>query len=330
MKKLLIFFLSLFVGIGILAWVLDMVVWEDLKKDFMLFKGTDGLIILGLTFLTMAIGIWRWKEVLKGMGSNVPFKKMISPFLAGFSIIFLAPVLVWGGEILRSYILKKRNNVPWSRGMASVVVDRILEWTTNLVVISLAGIFFLFLTDFPTNNLIIILGGLFLFITIILIYFFVKCYKRESIVSIFFKNKSSKLLKVEKEIFDFFRKNKLAVWKSISLSLLRAGVMGVRVWFLITFLGKTIGAFSAISILGFSYLAVMIPIPTALGTHEAVQSFAFNSMGLGLSSATAFTMIIRVAEFMVSLFGVVLLFRLGIIIIKDKILNKIENLSDED
>lgn len=330
MKKLLLFFLSLFIGIGLLAWVLDMIGWEELKKDFLLFKGTDGLIILGLTFLTMAIGIWRWKEILRGIGYNVSFKKMISPFLAGFSIIYLAPILIWGGEILRSYMLKKRNNIPWSKGMASVAIDRILEWTTNLVVIFFGGIIFLFFNDFPTNNLIMIFGGLFLFFAIILVYFFIKCYKRESIVSVFLKSKTSKLLEVEKEIFIFFKRNRLAVWKSISLSFLRAGVMGVRVWFLIIFLGKSIGALSAISILGFSYLAGMIPIPTALGTHEAAQSFAFNSLGFGLSAATAFTMIIRVAEFMVSLIGVILLFKFGIIIIKDKLLKKIGSLAEEE
>ncbi len=330
MKKILLLIISLSIGVGILAWVLDMVVWEELKKDFLLFKGTDGLIILGLTLLTMAVGIWRWREVLKGIGVNLSFKKMIGPYLSGFSVMFLAPVLVWGGEVLRTYVLKQRNDVPWTKGMASVVIDRILEWTTNFVVIFFGIIFFIFFNDFSINNLIIILGGIFLFLGIILIYFFIKCYKRESIVSVFFKNKTNKILEVEKEIFNFFKKNKLTVWKSISLSFLRAGVMGVRVWFLITFLGKSIGALSALSVLGFSYLAVMIPIPTALGTHEAIQSFAFNSLGFGISSATAFTMIIRAAELIIAFVGVILLFRFGIIIIKDKLLKKIETLADED
>ncbi|MFH1510034.1 MAG: lysylphosphatidylglycerol synthase transmembrane domain-containing protein [Candidatus Nealsonbacteria bacterium] len=330
MKKLLLFILSLLVGIGIFIWVIKMVGWEELEKDFRLFQGTDGLIILGLTLMTMAIGIWRWREILKSIGVKLPPGKMISPFLAGFSIMFLAPILIWGGEVLRTYILKHRNDVPWSKGMASVIIDRILEWTANLVVIFLGGIIFLFFNDFPTNKFVIIFVGLFLFFVVLLIFFFIKCYKRESISAIFLRKRKDNLLEVEKEIFNFFKRSKLATWKAIALSFLRVSIMYVRVWFLITFLGKSVAALSALSILGFSYLAIMIPIPTALGTHEAIQSFAFNSLGLGISTATAFTMIIRVAELAVAFTGVVLLFRFGIIIMRDKILSKIESLSDED
>lgn len=330
MKKLLLFILSLLVGIGIFIWVVEIVGLEELKNDFRLFQGTDGLIILGLTLMTMLIGVWRWKEVLKGVGVNLSVKKITGPFLAGFSIMFLAPILIWGGEVLRSYILKHRNDVSWSKGMASVIIDRILEWTANLVVIFFGVMIFLFFNNFPINSLLIIFGILFVFFTMLLIFFFVKCYRRESIAAIFLRDKKNNLLNVEKEIFNFFKKSKIAVWKSMALSFLRVSVMYVRVLFLITFLGKSVTALSALSILGFSYLAVMIPIPTALGTHEAIQSFAFNSLGLGLSTATAFTMIIRIAELAVALIGVVLLFRFGIIIIRDKILNKIENLSDED
>ena len=103
--------------------------------------------------------------------------------------------------------------------------------------------------------------------------------------------------------------------------------MYIRAWFLIIFLGKSIGALPVLSILGFSYLAVMIPIPTALGTHEAIQTFAFNSLGLGAHTATAFTMIIRGAELMVSLAGLVVLFRLGIVLVKNNLFKKISSLS---
>ena len=98
-----------------------------------------------------------------------------------------------------------------------------------------------------------------------------------------------------------------------------------RVWFLIIFLGKEISTLSALSILGFTYLAVMIPIPTALGSHEAIQTFAFNSLGLGVSTATAFTMIIRGAELIIALTGVAILFQLGIILLRKALFKKIDN-----
>ena len=95
--------------------------------------------------------------------------------------------------------------------------------------------------------------------------------------------------------------------------------MYFRTWLLIIFLGKSLGALPALSILGFTYLAAMIPIPTALGSHEAIQTFAFNSLGLGASTATAFTMIIRGAELLIALAGVTILLRLGISLLKNNL-----------
>ena len=325
MKKVLLFLISLLIGVVLFVWVLRMVGWQEIKSAFLAFSGWKGLIILGLTGLMALVGTWKWKEILKGEGANVPFRSLLNPYLAGFSVMFLAPVLLWGGEIFRSYILKERNSVLWSKGMASVIIDRILEWTANLTVIFFGGLAFLFMIGLPSVKLGIIFAGVFLIFLTAISFFYFKCIKKESIVSFFIKNNQP--LETEKEIFKFFRPKRAAMWKAFILSFLRAAIMYFRVWLLILFLGKNITMLPALSILGFSYLAVMIPIPTALGSHEAIQTFAFNSLGLGISAATAFTMIIRGAELIIALAGVIILFRLGIILIKDTFFKKIEKIA---
>ena len=116
--------------------------------------------------------------------------------------------------------------------------------------------------------------------------------------------------------------------KSFALSFLRAGLMCLRAWVLILFLGSNIEFLSSLSVLGFTYLAAMIPIPAALGSHEAIQSFAFNSLGLNISFATAFTMIIRAAELLFALAGLVIVFRVGLMSFKDMFFNKIGKLGN--
>ena len=76
-------------------------------------------------------------------------------------------------------------------------------------------------------------------------------------------------------------------------------------------MGKNLGGLLALSLLSFTYIAVIIPIPAALGSHEAVQTIAFNSLGLGAPAATVYTMIIRGAELTVALVGVIFLFQIG-------------------
>ncbi len=325
MKKLLLLLISLSIGIGIFIWIGKIVGWQEIKNAFMAFTGWQGLAILGLTILMVLVGTWRWREILKGIGVKTPFRYLWRIYLASFSIRYLAPIIIVGAEIFQGYILKEKHSVPWSKGMASVMIDRILEWTANLVVVFLGVLFFLLTIGLPPMKLGIIFGGVFLLFAAVIIFFYFKSFKGESMAKFFVRNNQSQLLEVEKEIFKFFRPKKLLMWKAFLLSFFRATIMFSRTWLLIIFLGKSIGALPALSILGFTYLAVMIPIPTALGSHEAIQIFAFNSLGLGASTATAFTMIIRGAELIVALTGVIILFRLGTILIKNIIFKKLSS-----
>jgi len=324
MRKILLLLFSFLVGIGLFIWIGKIVGWEEIKNSFLVFTGWYGVAIFLLTLLIMLISVWRWQEILKGSGSKISIKELFAPYLAGFSVMFLAPILLWGGEIFRGYILKKNNSIPWPKGIASVIIDRILEWTTNLVVIFFGVLFFLLIIDFPPIKLGIVFGGVFLLFVGGIGYFYLKVFKKESMARTFFNifglkslSQNNGILDTEREIFDFFKLKKKALWKTFGLSFLRTGAMYARVWLLIIFLGKSVSALSILSVLGFTYMAAMIPIPTALGSHEAIQIFAFNSLGLGASVATAFTMIIRGAELIVALAGAAILFKLGITLLKN-------------
>ena len=337
MKKFLLFLISLLVGIGLFFWIIKTVGWQEIKNAFLVFTGWQGLVIFGLTLLMMLIGNWKWKEILKGENIKTSFRELFRPYLAGFAVMFLAPILLLAGEIFRGYILKAKNFVPWSKGMASVFIDRITEWTANLVVIFFGILFFLYTIGLPPRNLGIIFGGAFLLFAFGISIFYFKTIKRESMAKSLLRilglerlNHANSILDIEKEIFNFFKPKKIAMWKVFSLSFLRALVMYFRTWFLVIFLGKSITSLPALSILGFTYLAAMIPIPTALGSHEAIQTFAFSSLGLGGGTATAFTMIIRGAELIIALVGVVILFRLGIDLLKNTLFKKLNNFKKDE
>ena len=333
MKKFFLFLISLFIGIGIFLWIGKTVGWQEIGSAFLLFTGTHGIIILFLTFLVLLIGNRKWQEILKAQNVEISFFELFKAFLAGFSVMFLAPVLIWAGEILRGYVIRRKNKIAWTKIMASVFIDRVLEWTINLIVIVLGSFYFLYKIGLPSRNLLIIFGSVFLAFLLAISYFYFKVSKKESIVRFLFKisgfqkhSQNNLLFEAEKEIFNFFKWENEFMKKSFLLSFIRAGVMCLRAWVLILFLGKNIEFLSALSILGFSYLAAMIPIPTALGSHEAIQIFAFKSLSLTLSSATAFTMIIRGAELLVALLGIVIVFRVGVGFLKDMFFKKVEKL----
>lgn len=327
LKKFLLFLISLFVGIELFIWIYNTVGWEEIKNAFLVFTGWQGLVILGLTLLIIFIGNWKWKEILKGENVRISCFSLFKPYLVGFSVMFFAPAFFWAGEIFRSYVLKEKKQIAFPKALASVIIDRMLEWTTNLVVIFFGVLFFLYKIGFPPKNLVIIFGGAFLLFAGGVAFFYLKIFKRESIIKGFSKIFGSRLgsesVQIEEEIFNFFKPQKKSMWKGFGLAFLRALMVYLRTWLLIFFLGKEISALSIVSILGFTFLAMMIPIPASLGSHETIQVFAFNSLGLGSSTATAFTMIIRGAELIIALIGAIILFQLGFFLLKNNLLRKV-------
>jgi len=249
-------------------------------------------------------------------------------YLAGYSVRYLAPVVIIGAEIFQGKTLKDKNNIPWPKSMASIIIDRIMEWTINLLVIFLGTIFFLLAIGLPPLQTGIICGAFLLILAVLLTFFYFKNFKNESIakevVYLLGKRSLQQPLEIEQEMFAFFDFKNKRMWTSFGICLLRALVVFLRTWLLIFFLGKSVGPLTALSIVGFYHLAMILPIPAALGIHEAIQTFAFKFLKMGLGAATVFAMIIRAAELILSLLGLVFLFRFGVEIITFNFLKKLE------
>ncbi|KPJ57431.1 hypothetical protein AMJ49_00640 [Parcubacteria bacterium DG_74_2] len=322
MKKFLLFLISLLIGVILFIWVINYVGWQEIKKAFSVFTGWQGMVILFLTFLLMLTGVWKWKVVLKSNGVDISFSDLFQPYFAGFSIMYLMPIMLLGGETLRAYFLKEKKSVSWSKGMASVIVDRILDWTTNLIIVFFGMSFFLFKIGLPPQKLAIIFGGTFLFWLIGICFFYFKAFKKESMLKIFlrafnFGKKDNQPLEFEKEIFNFFKIKKISFWRGLGLAFLEELIVFLRAGLLILFLGKAIDPLSVLSIDSFSYLATMIPIPASLGSHEVLQAFAFNALRLGAGFGTTFTLILRGAEIILVFFGIGILLKMGLKIFED-------------
>ena len=327
MRKSLPLLLSLILGIILFYWITNIIGWKEIKNAFLVFSYWQGLIVLLITISVALVGALRWKEVLKGEGVLISLKDVIKPYLAGSSIVFLTPVIFWGDEVFQGYALKEKYSVPWTKGIASIAIERILEYTGKIPLIFFSILFFIQKISPIPPKVVIILGGIFLLLGIFIIIFYFKAFKKESIVRFFLRtfsllerNGANSVLDIEKEIFNFFHLTKTTTRRAFGLTFLRVALMILRTWVLILFLGKNLGILATVFILGFSYLATSIPIPAALGSHEAFQVLAFNSLGLGAQTAAAFAIIIRVSELIIALIGLWFLFRLGTGILAKNIL----------
>jgi uncharacterized protein (TIRG00374 family) len=320
----------------LLFWILRFVGFSEIKQSLSLFGLKHFFIIIAITFVMAIFGIWKWKEILRGEGIKISFFSIAWPYLGGYALMYLIPVLIWGGEIFRAYILKERDSVPLEKGMASIIIDRILEWTINMLVIIVGIGFFFSNINLLPKKIEIFFGGVFLLFAIALIFFYSKVFKKESIIKTFVRflglkriQEKNSLFEGEKDIYKFFRFENRTMWNAIILAFLRAGATWARVILVIFFLGQAAGLSSSLSILGFNNLASMVPIPASLGSNEAIQTFAFNSLGFSQVSAAAFAMLIRGAELSISIIGILVLFRYGIFFIRKILFKEIEDLTKE-
>lgn len=347
-RNLLFFLLSFLVGIGLFCWIVRLIGWQDIKRAFLIFAGWQGLLILILTIIIIIIENQKWKDVLKAQKVALSFKELGRILLASSSLRYFVPVALVGGEMFRGYLLNKKHSIAWPKAIASVTIDRILSWTANLVAIFFGICLFMFnptvrqslgnglANNFSTKNLGIIFAATFVFFAGAMIFFYFRTFRKESIFKIFFGllslkkrskgflvNSKEKVLEAEQEIFSFFKPKKGAMWRCLGLSFLRIMVILLRTWLLVVFLGKAIGLLGASSLLAFFLLSALVPVPAQLGVHDAAQAFAFSALGLGAGTGLAFAMIIRAAQLLIVLFGLLVLLKLGFELLRGRILEKV-------
>jgi len=321
------------IGLLIFLFVMQIVGWDKINEAIVLFSGAKGLIIVLLTFLIAMISCLNWKLILQSQGFNIPVKELIKLWLAGFSVSYLTPFTVLGGEALQIYFLNKKFNISWEKSTASVIARKILS-ATFFFLFSVTGVLlFCFYGYFPPGTMIwlvfLVIGGL----SGSLLFFYFKILNKESILRWFLKfigvkgekiesHKNGKIIfDVEKEIIKFFSLKNKIFWKSFMLAFLRYFLLFFRAGLIIFFLGQSVEVLKVLSIYGFTNFALMSPFPAGIGSTEAASAFTFNALGIGAGNGAIYAMTLRAADLFLCLLGIVVSIKLGLSLAEKRLLN---------
>jgi hypothetical protein len=129
--------LVLLLTAGLLAYFLrnaDMAgVWEETRHA----DATLLLLAIGATGLTYVVRAYRWQYLLAPIGPT-RFLVAFQTTVIGFAASFLLPARA--GEVLRPYLLARREGLPATAAFATIVLERVLDLVTVLL---LFGIFVL-------------------------------------------------------------------------------------------------------------------------------------------------------------------------------------------
>ncbi len=314
-KKFLLLVLSFIFGGVIFSWIIQTVGWEEIQSIFSAIHVWQIATLFLIYLLVPILEGYRWKEILKTQKKKISFKDSSQLGIIAFAINFLFPALFGLTEFFRGYFLKRKKDYLVTKISSSIVIDRIVGWTVNIIIIVVSVFLFFYQTNAIPHDLLINISWFFGFFTICLAVFYFKVFNKSSIVRIFYRFLNSDMRvasqEIEKDVFGFFNLPGRKMIKPFLISAVKDLIMVITIWLLMFFLEIKISFLAALFILGFTYLIVVIPLPASLGTHEAIQIFVFSSLGLKSSSAVAFAMLLRGAGVLISLLGFVLFFRIG-------------------
>jgi glycosyltransferase 2 family protein len=132
--------LVLLLTVGLLAFFLRGVdlagVWAETRH------ANAGLLVVAVcsTTLTYALRAFRWQYLLAPIGPT-RFWTAFQTTTIGFAASFLLPARA--GEVLRPYLLARRENLPPTAAFATIIVERLLDLVTVLLLFA----FFVLVVD---------------------------------------------------------------------------------------------------------------------------------------------------------------------------------------
>ena len=326
------FFISIIAGLTIFILVFWKIGITNIIAVISLISPLKFLFALCVMLIAILFSVLKWQIILKTQGYNINFIKLFFIKLVGYSVGCIIPSANLGGEPVRVIILKKESDIPLTKNIASVIVDKSLEITVGFLFLLLAVFLLLISYTLPKNTIVILIFAVgFLLIMIYLFYtktlsnkgFFSSIIKFFRIDRInFIKNIKKNIEKTEEQVSKFFRKQKIASLIAIILSVIMQIIFIINYKLILSFLGYDVTIIQALLILSLSSFAYLIPIPGAIGTYELAMAIIFTLLGIGAETGVAFSLIIRCLNIVIISIGMIFLSHFGIKLSKTVIQNK--------
>jgi len=303
MNKIKFYLISSFVGLALFVVVIWKVGLNQILIAINYFSISKWFIILLLSAIQFYITLYRWQLILNSQGHKVSIIKLIVSKLVGFSVDYTSPSPNVGGEAIRAYVLKKDTNIPFTQGLASVIIDKLLDFSFGLpfLLFSIFYILIKFSLSWKIVAGLLFVSGIFIFL--IALFYYRTLRRKEFFGSIirflqlhrlsFVAKLMDKITQFEMVIIGFFRHHKKTFYKGLLFSMI-SGIIGITsVWITVSFLGPNINFLQVILISTLTIITFLLPIPGSFGSTEAGVVLIFTMLGFRAEYAVAYTLIFR-------------------------------------
>lgn len=263
----------------------------------------------------------RWKVILSSQGNEISLLRLFLYYVSGFSSGYLSPFPLSGGEGIKVILIKKHTK-SYHKALTSIILDKSIEKTINLLLAFIGIILVIITVGLPVNLMLIFFFG-FLLMALILSYYYYCIIKSKGFFSkilllirpihaSFVEKHYLKIKESEDVMATFFIHHKKSFKLSILLSFISWVFMFAEYKFLMLAVGHNVNFFVLVMVITVVGIAYAMPIPAALGVLEGGQASLFKFLSLDIMGGVLVSLLTRLRDLLMSLIGLLYLFNYGI------------------
>ncbi len=292
----------------LLWWALKDVPFQDILSTLSSLRLESLLILVALNAIILVLFGSRWWLILHALGYPVPYLNLVGYRLAAFGVAYFTPGPQVGGEPLQVHLLKNRQGISTTAAIASVAIDKMLEWLINFAFLAVGLITILVsgktLGSGGYQSALLVSGFLILPFSYLLSlragnlplkWITGQLSERfsdwEKIRSL-----HSSIQSVEIQIASFIQDHPKKIIFALTLSVITWILLVLEYWLAVLFLGINLSLVQAIIVLTAARIAFLSPMPGGLGALEAGQVLAMHALGVNPVSGISISLLIRVRD----------------------------------
>lgn len=309
------------IGLALLVWVIATVSWADTWAILrQLSLGGIGVLVVVNTLVLLAIAV-RWWLLLAASGFRLSFGQLLGYRLAVFGVSYFTPGPHLGGEPLQVLFVERNHGVPRPAALAAVALDKALELIVNFTFLLtgvLASLRWRLLPEQAGQQAAVAVA---LMLGLPVMYLAICGLGRQPFGWLFSALAAAPLLRRserwrhwlngtaaaaragEAEIARLFRRRPLALAVAAIVSISAWLLLIAEYWLMVAFLGVRLTLPQLVVALVAARVAILLLLPAGLGALEAGQALAFSAVGLDPAVGVAVSLLIRLRDTALGLFG---------------------------
>ncbi len=299
-------------------------VWEYLRR----LQPGQLLLLLAVNGAVLATFSARWWLLLYAQGYALPYHNLIAYRLATFAVSYFTPGPHFGGEPLQVYLVSARHKVPVSVSIAAVVLDKVLEMLANFTFLTLGVIFVLRLQVLPGASDEQLLAASLLLLALplaVLAALWLGWHPLSALlawlerpwqhVAGWFGKQPGPLTtsaffhmvrQSEDQSIVLCRQHPAILLLAIGASALSWAAIVAEFWLMTNVLGLNLTLPQAVAALLAARVAILLPLPAALGALEASQALAMRALGQSPAAGVSLSLLIRGRDVLLGVIGLLL------------------------